>query len=394
MVAHAQLNASQLKKDGVTVKGNALNELYADTGKLATKWYVATQVTGGSITPADTAAMLSPYLRSAAASSLYATVSALGLKLAISDTSAMLSPYLLQSAASGLYASLASLGLKLNVSDTAAMLGPYARLTDLPDISGKLNISDTSAMLANYADNTTLAGYSLASHTHTFGSLTSIPTTVSGYGITDVYDKTTADARYFRISNNLSEGTAATMRTNLGLGTAATQSTGTFLQTANNLSDVSAPLTARANLKTYDAYLTADQTGGVGIEITINNLSMVTGAGETWSFEVHLVGQVIGGASGARFTVVYSNAPSSSQVNTLSNSTTNATVQWSTTTATTPAISATGWGTATTDFGAIIRGCFTNGASANTVTIKARPVNAAQQVMIKVNSYMTGRRIN
>lgn len=54
--------------------------------------------------------------------------------------------------------------------------------------------------------------------TPAFSSITSTPTTLSGYGITDAYTKTAADVRYFQISNNLSEGTAATMRTNLALG--------------------------------------------------------------------------------------------------------------------------------------------------------------------------------
>lgn len=56
------------------------------------------------------------------------------------------------------------------------------------------------------------------------------------------------DARYFQISNNLSEGIAATMRTNLGLGTSATQNTSAFLQPSNNLSDVANAATAITNL--------------------------------------------------------------------------------------------------------------------------------------------------
>ncbi|MFK5283533.1 hypothetical protein ACI3PL_28560, partial [Lacticaseibacillus paracasei] len=48
-------------------------------------------------------------------------------------------------------------------------------------------------------------------------SLTGKPTTIAGYGITDF--NTLGDARYFRISNNLTEGTASSIRANLGLGT-------------------------------------------------------------------------------------------------------------------------------------------------------------------------------
>jgi len=43
------------------------------------------------------------------------------------------------------------------------------------------------------------------------------------YVIADDISLTQLDARYFQISNNLSEGTAATMRTSLGLGTVATK---------------------------------------------------------------------------------------------------------------------------------------------------------------------------
>lgn len=72
IVALAQLNASQIKKDGVTIKGNASNQLMVDTSNVATKWYAASVGGGGGgIQPSDTAAMLSPYLRTNTASGLY-----------------------------------------------------------------------------------------------------------------------------------------------------------------------------------------------------------------------------------------------------------------------------------------------------------------------------------
>lgn len=46
-------------------------------------------------------------------------------------------------------------------------------------VLGNLNIAGT------YATQASLSSYSLTSHAHTFGSLTSKPTTLSGYGITD-----------------------------------------------------------------------------------------------------------------------------------------------------------------------------------------------------------------
>ena len=42
----------------------------------------------------------------------------------------------------------------------------------------------------------TLDNYALSTHTHTFASLTSKPTTISGYGITDAYTKTETDGKY------------------------------------------------------------------------------------------------------------------------------------------------------------------------------------------------------
>lgn len=47
-------------------------------------------------------------------------------------------------------------------------------------VLGNLNIAGT------YATQSSLSAYSLTNHTHTFASLTSKPTTLSGYGITDV----------------------------------------------------------------------------------------------------------------------------------------------------------------------------------------------------------------
>ena len=42
----------------------------------------------------------------------------------------------------------------------------------------------------------TLDEYALSTHTHTFASLTSKPTTISGYGITDAYTKKESDGKY------------------------------------------------------------------------------------------------------------------------------------------------------------------------------------------------------
>lgn len=56
--------------------------------------------------------------------------------------------------------------------------GTWSSLTGKPSISGT-NTGDQD-----------LSGYSLTSHTHTFASLTSKPTTIAGYGISDAFDGT------------------------------------------------------------------------------------------------------------------------------------------------------------------------------------------------------------
>ena len=52
----------------------------------------------------------------------------------------------------------------------------------------------------------TLDNYALSTHTHTFASLTSKPTTISGYGITDAYTKTESDKKYQPAGNYSSAG--------------------------------------------------------------------------------------------------------------------------------------------------------------------------------------------
>ena len=121
----------------------------------------------GKVAYTDTAAMLSPYLRSF-----------LGVKY--TDTSAMLGHYF------NMTASNALLALKVNISDTAAMLGNYYNKTALNSLRAldvkytdtatilsayynktatdsklalKLNISDTANMLSPYARTLALGGY-------------------------------------------------------------------------------------------------------------------------------------------------------------------------------------------------------------------------------------------
>lgn len=167
---------------------------------------------------------------------------------------------------------------------------------------------------------------------------------------------------------------------------------GDTIPIANGGTAATTALTARANLGTADAYNTGDQTTAAGANTTITSLTFATAANETWSFECYLTGQV-SGAGGAAFTVVYSNTPSASNVVTVGSNTGTNTITRGITIATTPAQTGTMWAFATTETNCMITGCFTNGASANTVTIKVQPVNGAQTVTIRKNSYITARRI-
>lgn len=71
-------------------------------------------------------------------------------------------------------------------------------------------------------------------------------TFTNGYSITNYY--TTLDARYFRIGNNLSEGTAATMRTNLGLGSFALRNSIDTTDISNFFTKVRSLFTAGTNI--------------------------------------------------------------------------------------------------------------------------------------------------
>lgn len=100
---------------------------------------------------------------------------------------------------------------------------PLARNITINGTTQNLNADRTWTV----GDLTSVATYNNPSWLNTlaWSKITGTPTTIAGYGITDF--NTLGDARYFQISNNLSEGTAATMRTNLGLGNVATTNFGT-----------------------------------------------------------------------------------------------------------------------------------------------------------------------
>lgn len=114
--------------------------------------YLLAEVDPLAVKKTDSAAMLSPYIRTAQANAFYyplvgnpssfLTSASITGKVNVSDTAAMLSPY----------AKLFQLALKVNLSDTASMLSPYAKLFQL---ATKVNISDTATMLSGYLRKTT-----------------------------------------------------------------------------------------------------------------------------------------------------------------------------------------------------------------------------------------------
>ncbi len=87
-------------------------------------------VSGNGVSPSDTAAMLSPYLRSSDATGTYAAISNLALKMNLADTNSMLSKYVRTTDANATYATIPNLALKINISDSASMLSKYLRSSD------------------------------------------------------------------------------------------------------------------------------------------------------------------------------------------------------------------------------------------------------------------------
>lgn len=111
-----------------------------------------------------------------------------------------------------------------------------------PDLTDIAALSGTSGFLRKVAANTwelDTNSYSLTSHTHTFASLTSKPTTIAGYGITDAFTEAQADVKYALVSHvhsasNITSGTLAIDRIPTGT-TASTVSLGNHTHTFASL---------------------------------------------------------------------------------------------------------------------------------------------------------------
>lgn len=96
--------------------------------------------------------------------------------------------YITSSALTGLETSSHASGTYATISS----LNNFLLTTDAASIYATQSILNTNYLTKTQSD----ANYSPASHTHTFASLTSKPTTLAGYGITDAFTQSQADALY------------------------------------------------------------------------------------------------------------------------------------------------------------------------------------------------------
>lgn len=179
--------------------------------------------------------------------------------------------------------------------------------------NAKVNSSDTSGMLAHYLQSTVAAAtYSVLAHTHTFASLTSKPTTLSGYGITDAVANTitvnghalssnvTVTAsdlsattvgnnlltlanpsaiRFLRINadNTVDTRTAAQMLSDIGAQTSGTYATGTGSANGTNTGDNA--VNSLYSSLVSNATHTGDATGSTGLTVVGINGTILSGLG-------------------------------------------------------------------------------------------------------------------
>jgi hypothetical protein len=127
---------------------------------------------------------------------------------------------------------------------------------------------------------TTLAGYGItdaaaASHTHTFASLTSKPTTLAGYGITDA-----AASSHVHAAADITSGTVATARLGGGTASASTFLRGDQAWSAVSFANLTSTPTTLAGYGITDAaalshtHAAADVTSGTFADARISETSV------------------------------------------------------------------------------------------------------------------------
>lgn len=163
----------------------------------------------------------------------------------------------------------------ITASSTDVLTNKTGNISQWTNNSGYL----ISASLTGYATETFVSsGYSPLGHTHTFASLTSKPTTIFGYGITDTYTKTEIDGFAFTTASNTQtftnkSGNISQWTNNSGYITASSS------DTLTNKSISYSQLTGTPTIPTNDNYvdLTTNQANIAGNKGLLGTLTIAQG---------------------------------------------------------------------------------------------------------------------